>query len=49
MGTNTKTGVRESGGIEEECGAGGGGNSNFQHQTNILSGTMKNVFEQLLE
>lgn len=28
---------------------GGGGGSKFQHQTNILSGTMKNVFEWLLE
>lgn len=28
---------------------GGGGASKLQHQTNILSGTMKNVFEQLLE
>lgn len=26
-----------------------GGESKFQHQTNILSGTMKNVLERLLE
>lgn len=43
MGTNTKTGVW---GYEGRV---GGGKSKFQHQTNILSGTMKNEFERLLE
>jgi hypothetical protein len=47
MGKTTKLGWGAGNNRDGE--RGGRGKSKFQHQTNILYGTMKNVLQRLLE